>query len=221
MVPETRAPTSPDPLEAILALGPVIPVVTIEEARAAVPLARALLAGGIGVIEVTLRTPAALEAIRRIRGEVPEMVVGAGTVLAPAGLEAAAAAGAAFAVSPGTTGELLAAARGCPVPLLPGMATASEAMVLLAHGHRFAKLFPAEAVGGVALLRALAGPFPELAFCPTGGIGPANAASYLSCPNVRCVGGSWLAPAEALREGDWPRITGLARAARALAGGRP
>lgn len=205
-------------LEAILARGPVIPVVTIADPAAAVPLARALLAGGISVIEVTLRHPAAPEAIRRILAEVPAMAVGAGTVLGPAQLECVAGLGVAFAVSPGTTARLLDAALASPVPLLPGIATASEAMELVARGFRFAKLFPAAAAGGPALLRALAGPFPELRFCPTGGIDPTNARDYLTLANVLCVGGSWLAPADAIAAGDWRRIEDLARAARALAG---
>lgn len=203
-------------LEAILRRGPVIPVVTIADPALAVPLARALLAGGIEVIEVTLRTEAAAEAIGRIVAELPAMAVGAGTVLSPRQLEQVARLGAAFAVSPGLTAGLLVAARSVPVPLLPGVATASELMLASEHGHRLLKLFPAEPAGGVKLLQALAGPFPEARFCPTGGIGPANAPSYLACPNVLCVGGSWLAPAEALAARDWQRIRDLARAARAL-----
>ncbi len=211
------APARPEALlEAILRRGPVIPVVTIADAARAVPLARALLAGGVEVIEVTLRTAAAAESIGRIVAEVPAMAVGAGTVLEPSQLEQVARLGAAFAVSPGLTVELLAAAATLPLPFLPGVATASELMLALAHGHRLLKLFPAEPVGGVALLKALAGPFPEARFCPTGGIDPANAPSYLACANVLCVGGSWLAPADAIAQGDWERIRGLARAARAL-----
>lgn len=203
-------------LEAILRRGPVIPVVTMTDPALAVPLARALLEGGLEVIEVTLRTEAAAEAIRRIAAELPAMAVGAGTVLSPRQLEQVARFGAAFAVSPGATPELLAAARELPVPLLPGVATASELMLAGTFGHRLFKLFPAEPAGGIALLRAFAGPFPEAGFCPTGGIGPANAAAYLACSNVLCVGGSWPAPADAIAHGDWERIRGLARAARAL-----
>lgn len=204
-------------LEGILRRGPVIPVVTIADATHAVPLARALLEGGIGVIEVTLRTPAAVEAIRRIRAEVPSMIVGAGTVLSPDQLEQVATLDVAFAVSPGATARLLDAARASPVPLLPGVATASEAMAVLERGFALAKFFPAEPAGGVALLRALAGPLPELRFCPTGGIDARNAAAYLALSNVLCVGGSWLAPPDAIAAGDWGRIRDLARAATALA----
>ncbi len=203
-------------LEAILRRGPVIPVVTIADPALAVPLARALLAGGISVIEVTLRTEAAAEAIGRIVAELPAMAVGAGTVLSPRQLEQVARLGVAFAVSPGLTAELLVAARSVPVPLLPGVATASELMLASEHGHRLLKLFPAEPAGGVKLLQALAGPFPEARFCPTGGIGPANAPSYLACANVPCVGGSWLAPPEALAARNWQRVRDLAQAARAL-----
>jgi 2-dehydro-3-deoxyphosphogluconate aldolase/(4S)-4-hydroxy-2-oxoglutarate aldolase len=206
-------------LEAILRRGPVIPVVTIADAAHAVPLARALLEGGIAVVEVTLRTPAATEAIRRIRAEVPAILVGAGTVLSPAQLEQVDKLDVAFAVSPGATVRLLEAARASPVPLLPGVATASEAMAVLESGFTLAKLFPAEPAGGVALLKALAGPLPELRFCPTGGIDAGNAAAYLRLSNVLCVGGSWLAPADAIAAGDWRRITALARAASELGGG--
>ena len=214
----TAADAGQPTLEAILRRGPVVPVVTIADAATAVPLARALLAGGIAVIEVTLRTAAAAEAIRRIRAEVPAMIVGAGTVLSPAQLDLARSLGAAFAVSPGATPRLLDAAAESPLPLLPGIATASEAMLLLERGLSLAKFFPAAAAGGPALLRALAGPFPELRFCPTGGIDAGNAAAYLALPNVVCVGGSWLAPADAVAAGDWRRIENLARAARALRG---
>ena len=214
----TAADAGQPTLEAILRRGPVLPVVTIADPATAVPLARALLAGGIAVIEVTLRTAAAGEAIRRIRAEVPTMIVGAGTVLSPAQLDLARALGAAFAVSPGVTPGLLDAAAESPLPLLPGIATASEAMLLLERGLSLAKFFPAAAAGGPALLRALAGPFPELSFCPTGGIDAGNAAAYLALSNVLCVGGSWLAPADAVAAGDWRRIENLARAARALRG---
>ena len=196
--------------------GPVIPVLRIEETDRAGPLARALFAGGIGVIEVTLRTPAAAEAIRRIRAELPQVIVAAGTVRSAAQLDLAAELGCAFAVSPGTTPRLLDAAAFSPVPLVPGIATPSEACALLERGITVAKLFPAEAAGGIRLLRALFGPFPELRFCPTGGIDPTNAAAYLALPNVLCVGGSWLAPEDAIAAGDWSRIEALARAAAAL-----
>ena len=200
----------------LLGLAPVVPVVVLDDAKTAVPLARALVAGGIPAIEVTLRTPVALEAIRAIAGEVEGAVVGAGTVLTPRQLADSAAAGARFAVSPGATPTLLDADRGSPIPLLPGSATPSEVMALLERGFRYLKLFPAEAVGGVALLKSMASPLPAARFCPTGGIGPDNAPDYLALPNVVCVGGSWLAPADAVREGAWDRITALAKAAAAL-----
>lgn len=204
----------------ILGDGPVIPVIVIDELIQAVPLARALVAGGVRVLEVTLRTAAGLEAIQRIREEVPEAIVGAGTVLTGAQLEEVAAAGAAFAVSPGATSALLDAAAQSPVPLLPGTATASEVMTVLERGYRCMKLFPAEAVGGVELLSSLASPLPAARFCPTGGIDPEKAKRYLALPNVVCVGGSWLVPRDAMSQGDWTRITDLARAtARLRAGG--
>lgn len=204
-------------LEAILTRGPVIPVVTLDDPELAVPLARALLDGGISVIEIVLRTPAALSAIARLRAEVPEMVVGAGTVRTPEQLADVTRLGVTFAVSPGVTPRLLSAAAASPVPVLFGIATASEAMLLLDHGRTVAKFFPAEPAGGPAQLRALAGPFPELRFCPTGGIGPKTAPSYLALANVLAVGGSWLAPPDALTGRDWGRITDLARAALTLA----
>lgn len=200
----------------ILALGPVVPVIVVEDAAHAVPLARALVAGGVRALEVTLRTPAGLESIRRIAAEVPDAVVGAGTVLTPAQLDDVADAGAAFAVSPGATAALFDAAAGSPVPLLPGTATASEVMAALERGHAHLKLFPAEASGGVELLASLASPLPAARFCPTGGIDPEKARRYLALPNVVCVGGSWLAPREAVRRGDWGRITELARATAEL-----
>ncbi len=197
----------------------VIPVVTIERAEQAVPLARALTAGGLRLIEVTLRTPAALDALGEIAAALPEAVVGVGTLRDPKQLGAARAAGARFGVSPGHTPELLEAAETAGLPFLPGVATASEAMALAGRGYSLFKLFPAEALGGVATLRALAGPLPELAFCPSGGIGQANLSAYLACPNVACVGGSWIAPPELLEAGDWAEIEARARAA-AAAGAR-
>lgn len=205
-------------LEAMLRLAPVVAVVVIERLADAVPLARALCAGGIRAIEVTLRTPVALAAIRAIAGEVEDACVGAGTVLRAADLQAAHAAGARFAVSPGSTPALLAAAHDCDLPWLPGAASASEAMVLLEHGHRLQKFFPAAAAGGIAQLRALAGPLPQLGFCPTGGIDAASATDYLALPNVVCVGGSWLTPAAAVAAADWSHIGQLARAAARLRG---
>jgi 2-dehydro-3-deoxyphosphogluconate aldolase/(4S)-4-hydroxy-2-oxoglutarate aldolase len=199
--------------EDILRLAPVVPVLMIEEEAHAVPLARALVAGGLKALEITLRTPAAIGAIERIAGEVEDAVVGAGTVLGEADWVRAAKAGARFAVSPG----LMAEARPVgPVPLLPGIATASELMRGLDLGFRCFKLFPAAPLGGVALLKAFAPVFPAARFCPTGGISAANASEFLALPNVICVGGSWVAPADAVRAGDWDRITALARAAASL-----
>jgi 2-dehydro-3-deoxyphosphogluconate aldolase/(4S)-4-hydroxy-2-oxoglutarate aldolase len=202
-------------LRRIVAGVPVIPVLVVEDAAQAVPLARALVAGGLPVLEVTLRTPAALAAIRAM-ATVPGAVVGAGTVLGARDAAAAASAGARFAVAPGATAALVAGCADAGLPLLPGAATASEAMRLLEDGFDFLKFFPAEAAGGVRALSALSGPLPGVAFCPTGGVSPANLADYLRLPTVLCAGGSWLAPADAVRAGDWARIEALARdAARA------
>lgn len=203
-------------LEQILRLSPVMPVVTIADAASAPLLARALMAGGIGAIEITLRTQAALEAIRRVAGEVPQMAIGAGTILNAADAYAAAEAGAHFLVSPGLTPALAQAARDCPAPLLPGVATASEAMLARDFGFRLLKLFPAEAVGGRALLKSLHGPLPDLRFCPTGGISLESAPDYLALANVLCVGGSWIATDAAIAAGDWDGIAGRSRAAAAL-----
>lgn len=204
-----------DPLD-IARPGPVVPVIVIDRVQDALPLAEALLAGGVTVLEVTLRTAAGLPAIAAIARELPQAVVGAGTVLDAADARRASEAGARFAVSPGYAPPLGSACKALGLPLLPGVATASEIMAALADGFSFLKLFPAEAVGGVALLKSWASPFAQISFCPTGGIGPSNAPDYLALPNVRCVGGSWLTPADALRAGDWARITRLARAAQAL-----
>lgn len=203
-------------LDAMLALAPVVAVVVIERVEHATPLARALVAGGIRAIEVTLRTPVALDAIRAIADEVEGACVGAGTVLRPADFEMAVRAGARFNVSPGSTDTLLAAADGIDVPWLPGAATASEALALFERGYRLQKFFPAAAVGGVEHLRSLAGPLPGIRFCPTGGIDAANAARYLALPNVVCVGGSWLTPRDLVAAQDWPAIESLARAAAQL-----
>ncbi|MFE1880502.1 bifunctional 4-hydroxy-2-oxoglutarate aldolase/2-dehydro-3-deoxy-phosphogluconate aldolase [Streptomyces diastatochromogenes] len=200
----------------VLDLAPVVPVVVIEDARDAVPLARALVVGGLPAIEVTLRTPAALDAIRAIADEVPDAVVGAGTVIAPEQVGACVAAGARFLVSPGWTDALLTAMRASGVPFLPGVSTTSEVVALLERGVREMKFFPAQAAGGPAYLKSLAGPLPQARFCPTGGIGPANAPEYLSLPNVGCVGGSWMVPTDAVAAGDWARIEQLARAAAGL-----
>jgi 2-dehydro-3-deoxyphosphogluconate aldolase/(4S)-4-hydroxy-2-oxoglutarate aldolase len=209
-------PQKRERLESILRLAPVVAVVTIEDANAAVPLARALLGGGVHAIEVTLRTPAALDAIRAIAGESPQAAVGAGTVLSAADFVAAAAAGAKFAVSPGATPALIDAADKSPLPWLPGAATASEAMALAERGYNLQKFFPAQAAGGVDCLRSLGGPLPQVRFCPTGGITVHNAPDYLRLPNVVCVGGSWLTPDALVRAGDWEGIAALARAARTL-----
>ena len=195
---------------------PVIPVLTIERASDALALARALVAGGLPVIEVTLRTKAAMEAIRTIAAEVPDCVVGVGTVARVADIAAAIAAGAKYLVSPGTPPELAAALADAPVPVLPGCATVSEAMALAARGFKVLKFFPAEASGGVAWLKSVAAPLPELKFCPTGGIDGKNVATFLACPNVLAVGGSWVAPKDAIASGDFSRITRLAREAAAL-----
>lgn len=200
----------------ILGIGPVMPVVVIEQVEQAVPLARALLAGGIRVIEVTMRTPCALDAVRSIRDAVPDMVVGAGTVLSGADLDAAAAAGATFAVSPGASAGLLAAGRGSSIPLLPGVMTPSDIVTALEQGYDTFKLFPARIAGGVPMLAALAGPFAQLRFCPTGGIDPSGAHEYLALPNVLCVGGTWVAPARLVAAGDWAGIEAHARGAAAL-----
>lgn len=203
-------------IEAVMRLAPVIPVVVIDDLAHAVPMARALLAGGIAAIEVTLRTAAALDAIRAIAGEVEGAVVGVGTVLTAHDLEAARRAGARFAVSPGVSPHLLDAADDSALPLLPGAATATEVMQLLERGYRHLKLFPAVPVGGVKLLAAWAGPLPQVRFCPTGGIGLSSALDFLALPNVLCVGGSWLTPGERLKAGDWAGIEQLAREAAGL-----
>ena len=199
-------------IDAILTRAPVLPVLAIERLDDAVPLARALVDGGLPVLEVTLRTPAALAAITRIAAEVDGAVVGAGTVLSPADLDAVAAAGAAFAISPGATEALYTAAAGQRMPWIPAISTASELMRGLDHGHRRFKFFPAEAAGGVAALNAFAGPFPQARFCPTGGIDATSALRYRALPNVMTVGGSWMVPREAIEARDWQRITALARA---------
>jgi len=206
-------PLDPTPL---VAQTPVIPVLTIERAADAVPLARALVAGGLPVIEVTLRTKAALDAIKAIAGEVPDCVVGVGTVTRLPDIAAAIAAGAKYLVSPGTPSELASALAEASVPALPGCATVSEAMALAARGFRVLKFFPAEASGGTAWLKSVAAPLPDIKFCPTGGIDGKNIAAYLGCPNVLAVGGSWVAPKDAIAAGDFARITRLAREASTL-----
>lgn len=195
----------------ILKSGPVIPVIVITNPDHAVPLAQALVAGGIKVLEITLRSDAALEALRRIRSEIPDALVGAGTVLSGQDLHAVAEAGGCFAISPGLTPNLLAAARQESIPLIPGVATASELMLALEAGLTELKFFPAQAAGGVDMLKSFHGPFPRVTFCPTGGITRHNYREYLALKNVACVGGSWLVPAEKTAQEDWSAITALAR----------
>ena len=203
-------------LDALLSRAPVVPVLVIERADDAVPLARALLDAGLPVLEVTLRTDAALQAIRAIARDVPDATVGAGTVLDAAMLAAATDAGAAFAIAPGATDALYDAADASLLPFLPGIATASELMRGMERGHRRFKFFPAEASGGIAALRAFAGPFPQVRFCPTGGIDARRAPDYLRLPNVVTVGGSWMVPGDALAARDWARIGALARESASL-----
>ena len=199
----------------LCSLAPVVPVLVIDDAGRAADLARALVAGGLPALEVTLRTPAALDAIRAM-AEVPGGIVGAGTLLTPADVKAAKAAGARFGVSPGATDRLLDACAEEGLPLLPGAATASEVMALLERGYTVQKFFPAEAIGGAKALGSLASPLPQVRFCPTGGIGLASAPQYLSLANVMCVGGSWVAPKDRVAAGDWPAIEALAREASRL-----
>jgi 2-dehydro-3-deoxyphosphogluconate aldolase / (4S)-4-hydroxy-2-oxoglutarate aldolase len=197
----------------VLTASPVMPVMVIQNLDDAVPLAKALVAGGIKVLEITLRTPIALEAIKLISQEVKEAIVGAGTIANPAQLQAAQEAGAVFAISPGVTASLLSAANEGNIALIPGIATLSELMLGMEHGLDHFKFFPAEAAGGVPMLKAIAGPFPQATFCPTGGISPGNYLEYLSLPNVACVGGSWLAPQSAVTEKNWSKVTELAQKA--------
>lgn len=206
---------------AVMRDAPVIPVIVLHDIAHAVPLARALVAGGIRMLEVTLRTPAALACIAAISDAVPEAVVGAGTVRSAADAKAAARAGALFAVSPGYTQGVGKACRDAGLALLPGVATGSEIMAAQDDGFAQLKFFPALQAGGAAMLKAWAGPFADVVFCPTGGIHAGNAAEFLALPNVACVGGSWLTPADAVAQGDWKRITDLASAAAALPGGLP
>jgi 2-dehydro-3-deoxyphosphogluconate aldolase / (4S)-4-hydroxy-2-oxoglutarate aldolase len=200
----------------ILALAPVIPVLTIENVEHAVPLGRALVAGGLPVLEVTLRTSACLPAIEAMRKALPQAVIGIGTLTRVADVQAATRAGAQFGVSPGLTPALAAAAPKAPFPLLPGIMTPTELMAGLGSGYDAFKLFPAQQAGGVNMLKAFAGPFPDVVFCPTGGITRATAPDYLALSNVVCVGGSWVAPADHIRAGDWQAIEDLARDAASL-----
>lgn len=188
----------------------VMPVMVIDDLKTALPMARALIAGGIDVLEITLRTPAGLDAIKLLNDEFPHALVGAGTVTTPQQLEQVVAAGAKFAISPGITEPLLAAGQTSDIPLIPGVATVSELMQAMDYGYHHVKFFPAEAAGGVAMLKSMAGPFPYVRFCPTGGIGLHNYRDYLVLPNVACVGGSWLLPHEAIQAGNWEEITRIA-----------
>ncbi|WP_339723421.1 bifunctional 4-hydroxy-2-oxoglutarate aldolase/2-dehydro-3-deoxy-phosphogluconate aldolase [uncultured Paraglaciecola sp.] len=204
--------------EEIFSQGPVVPVLVIKDVAHAVPLAKALIAGGIRVLEVTLRTDAALEVIAKIAKEVPEAIIGAGTVTNRAQLQQVIDAGAKFAISPGLTTDLLKAGNEGSIALIPGISSISELMTAVDHGYTHLKFFPAEASGGVKALKAIGGPFPDIKFCPTGGISPSNYNDYLALPSVRCAGGSWLAPEEAMINGDWDKITELAK--QAVAGAK-
>ena len=199
----------------ICELAPIVPVLVVDDAAHAQPLAQALITGGLPALEVTLRTPAALEVIAEM-AKVEGGVVGAGTLLTPEDVQAAIDAGAKFGVSPGATDRLLDACEEAGLPLLPGVASATEAMRLLERGYTMLKFFPAEAAGGAPAVKAIGAPIPQVSFCPTGGVSPANANSYLSLPNVVCAGGSWVAPKDKMQAGDWDGITTIAKAAAAL-----
>ncbi|MCF3171199.1 bifunctional 4-hydroxy-2-oxoglutarate aldolase/2-dehydro-3-deoxy-phosphogluconate aldolase [Streptomyces californicus] len=216
--PAAPSAASAVPGGSVLDLAPVVPVVVLHDAADAVPLARALVAGGLPAIEVTLRTPAALASIRAMAAEVPDAVVGAGTVISPEHVRDTVDAGARFLVSPGWTDALLEAMKASGVPFLPGVSTTSEVVALLERGVHEMKFFPAEAAGGTAYLKALSAPLPQARFCPTGGISLASAPSYLALPNVGCVGGSWMVPGDAVAAKDWDRVARLAAEAAALAG---
>lgn len=194
-------------IEEVMNTSPVMPVMVINNIELAVPLARALVEGGLKVLEITLRTPVALEAIRRIKAEVPGAIVGAGTIINPETLDAAIEAGAEFIVSPGYTESLLGFALSSGVPILPGVVTPSEVMRLLDKGVNCMKFFPAEAAGGIPMLKSIGGPLPQVTFCPTGGVTPKNAPDYLALNNVACVGGSWMAPADLVDAQNWAEIT--------------
>ncbi len=208
----TAAPSRQDQLATLLAIGRVIPVITINALEEGVPLARALVVGGVRLLEITLRTKVGMQAAEAIMRAVPEAVVGIGTVLTPADMARAVASGAQFALSPGATPDLLDAAAAAPIPFLPGIATASELMEAMVRGFDTAKFFPASTAGGIPALKALAGPFPSARFCPTGGITEENASTWLSQPNVVAVGGSWLTPAADVAARNWDAITSRARA---------
>jgi len=200
----------------VMRVGPVIPVIVIEDLAQAVPLARALVAGGVRVLEVTLRTAAGIEAIRAIAREVPDAIVGVGTITTPEDFDAARSAGAKFGVSPGLTPALIDGARKSGLPLLPGVMTPSDVIAARAAGFRQLKLFPAQQAGGMGMLKAMHGPFPDVTFCPTGGVSEETAPQFLALPNVACVGGSWLTPKAAVQAGEWKQITGLAKRAAQL-----
>ncbi|MBC8510018.1 MAG: bifunctional 4-hydroxy-2-oxoglutarate aldolase/2-dehydro-3-deoxy-phosphogluconate aldolase [Chloroflexi bacterium] len=201
----------------MLSKSPVLPVLMINDISHALPLARALLEGGLPVLEITLRTACAMQAIKLITNELPEAIVGVGTVTRPEQFEEARNAGAQFAVSPGLTPALIRASRAIDMPFLPGVFTPSEAMIARDEGFNTLKLFPAEQAGGIGMLKAIGSPVPELKFCPTGGIGPSSLQQYLKLPNVICVGGSWVSPAQAMQSGNWKQITKLAAEAVAAA----
>ena len=204
-------------IDQILKVAPVVPVMVVERIEDAVPLARALYNGGLKVLEITLRTPCALDAITAMVEALPDdAVIGAGTIITPKDLEAAIKAGSTFLVSPGTTPALIEAAKGNPIPLLAGVATPTEAMNLYVQGFTHQKFFPAKAAGGVPMLKSIGGPLPQITFCPTGGIDLARAPSYLALPNVACVGGTWMAPKELMKAGRWDEIERLAREAASL-----
>ena len=200
----------------LMRVGPVIPVIVIDDLAHAVPLARALVTGGVRVLEVTLRTRAGLEAIEAIARDVPDAIVGVGTITKPQEFAQSLDAGARFAVTPGLTPALIDAARSASLPLLPGVMTPSDVINAKAAGYSQLKLFPAQQAGGIGMLKALNGPFPDVTFCPTGGVTAATAPDFLALPNVACVGGSWLTPKDSIAAGDWSSITALAREAAAL-----
>ena len=205
------------PVNESVKVAPVIPVMVVERIEDAVPLAQALYNGGLKVLEITLRTPCALDAITAMVENLPaDAVIGAGTIITPADLEKAVKAGSTFLVSPGTTPALIEAAKASAVPLLPGVATPTEAMRLLVEGFTHQKFFPAEAAGGIPMLKSIGGPLPQITFCPTGGIDLAKAPTYLALPNVACVGGTWMAPKELMKAGRWDEIERLAREAASL-----
>jgi len=197
----------------VFAAGPIVPVIVIDDLAQALPLAQALLAANVRVLEVTLRTPVALQAIRLLSDALPDALVGAGTVTTPEQLQQVTAAGAKFAISPGITEALLVAGKDGSIPLIPGVASVSELMQAIDQGYDHLKFFPAEAAGGTAMLKAIAGPFGHIRFCPTGGIDGHNCANYLALPNVACVGGSWILPKQAIASGDWDEVTRVAREA--------